>query len=80
MAEIPTDADQIAAIDPKVIFPELAAAVVSLKVLRTVARADVGMTSPRFLRRLSEIWCAERAMRPKTEAAPNNVGKSAKRK
>src|ERR1035438_7251257 len=47
MAEIPTEADQMAAIVPKVSLSELAAAVVSLKVLSTVPRADLGITSAR---------------------------------
>src|ERR1700733_1366157 len=64
MAEIPTDADQIAAMDPKVSFPEDAAAVVSLNVLSTVPRADVGITRARYSRSRSENRCAERATKP----------------
>jgi len=45
MAEIPTEADQIAAISPKVSLPEVAEAVVSLKVASTAPSAEVGMTS-----------------------------------
>lgn len=47
MAEIPTEADHMAAMRPKVSLPEVAAAVVSLKVSRTVPRASVGRTRAR---------------------------------
>jgi hypothetical protein len=47
MAEMPTEADQMEAMRPKVSLPEEAAAVVSLKVARTVPRAEVGMTRAR---------------------------------
>ena len=47
MAETPTEADQTEAMRPKVSLPEEAAAVVSLKVTRTVPRAEVGMTRAR---------------------------------
>src|ERR1035441_7709253 len=46
-SEMPTDADQMAATSPRVTLPEEAAAVVSLKVLRTAPRAEVGITSAR---------------------------------
>ena len=42
-----TEADQMEAMRPKVSFPDDAAAAVSLKVARTVARAEVGMTRAR---------------------------------
>lgn len=47
MAEMPTEADQIAATSPKVSLPEVAAEVVSLKVSSTVPRAAVGRTRAR---------------------------------
>jgi hypothetical protein len=47
MAEIPTEADHMAAIRPKVSLPEVAEEEVSLKVSRTVPRAAVGRTRAR---------------------------------
>jgi hypothetical protein len=44
MAEMPTEADQMEAMRPKVSLPEVAAAVVSLKVESTVPMAEVGIT------------------------------------
>jgi len=48
MAETPTDADHTAAIRPKVSLPELALAVVSLKVVRTMPSAEVGTIRARY--------------------------------
>jgi hypothetical protein len=47
MADIPTEADQMAAISPKVNLPDVAEAVVSLKVASTAPSAEVGITSAR---------------------------------
>ena len=47
MAENPTEADQMAATRPKVTFPVEDAAVVWLKVSRTIPIAEGGMTTDR---------------------------------
>ena len=47
MAEKPTEADQIAKTSPKVSFPLVAVAVVSLNVSSTVPKAECGMTTAR---------------------------------